>query len=149
MAWEKLKEFIGLNEDMLEEEAEEQFIEHSKGRERERKNNLVGFPTAVSSEVVVVEPRQFGETVKIIAYLKNRKSVVINLHHMEKEAGQRTIDFVAGATHALDGHQKRLGEMIFLFTPTSVTISELELEKPSESWLNKSPTDLFWKLDEA
>ncbi|MEO0853192.1 MAG: cell division protein SepF, partial [Cyanobacteria bacterium J06648_11] len=42
---------------------------------------------------------------------------------MEPGEAQRSVDFVAGGTYAIDGHQERVGDNIFLFTPNCVTVS--------------------------
>ena len=43
------------------------------------------------------------------------------------------IDFVAGGTFAIDGHQERIGESIFLFAPSSVTVTNSFQEEASPS----------------
>ena len=42
---------------------------------------------------------------------------------MDPDQAQRAVDFVAGGTFAIDGHQERIGESIFLFTPSCVQVS--------------------------
>ena len=44
---------------------------------------------------------------------------------MNTQEAQRAVDFVAGGTYAIDGHQERIGESIFLFTPNCVKVSTL------------------------
>lgn len=87
-------------------------------------NNVIGMPGALNgiSEVVVMEPRTFEEMPAAIRALKERKSVVLNLTVMDPDQAQRSVDFVAGGTYALDGHQERIGESIFLFTPSCVQV---------------------------
>ena len=87
-------------------------------------NNVIGMPGAMNgvSEVVVMEPRTFEEMPAAIRALKERKSVVLNLTIMDPDQAQRSVDFVAGGTYALDGHQERIGESIFLFTPSCVQV---------------------------
>lgn len=87
-------------------------------------NNVIGMPGAINgiSEVVVMEPRTFEEMPAAIRALKERKSVVLNLTVMDPDQAQRAVDFVAGGTYALDGHQERIGESIFLFTPSCVQV---------------------------
>jgi cell division inhibitor SepF len=75
------------------------------------------------TEVVVVEPRTFEEMPQVIRALRERKSVVLNLTVMDPDQAQRAVDFVAGGTYAIDGHQERIGESIFLFTPNCVQVS--------------------------
>ena len=67
-----------------------------------------------------MEPRSFEEMPQAIQALRERKSVVLNLTIMDPDQAQRAVDFVAGGTYAIDGHQERIGESIFLFTPNCV-----------------------------
>lgn len=88
-------------------------------------NNVIGLPGAANgiSEVVVMEPKSFEEMPQAIQALRERKSVVLNLTMMDPDQAQRAVDFIAGGTYALDGHQERIGESIFLFTPSCVQVS--------------------------
>ncbi|MEM9804778.1 MAG: cell division protein SepF [Cyanobacteria bacterium P01_D01_bin.56] len=88
-------------------------------------SNVIGMPGAINgvSEVVVMEPRSFEEMPQAIQALRERKSVVLNLTIMDPDQAQRAVDFVAGGTYAMDGHQERIGESIFLFTPNCVQVS--------------------------
>lgn len=81
--------------------------------------NVIGMPGALNgiSEVLVVEPRTFEEMPQAIQALRERKSVVLNLTIMDPDQAQRAVDFVAGGTYALDGHQERIGESIFCLLP--------------------------------
>ena len=81
------------------------------------RNNVIGMPgiNNTVAEVVVVEPHSFEEMPQVIQTLRERKSVVLNLNVMDPEEAQRAVDFVAGGTYAIDGHQERIGESIFLF----------------------------------
>ncbi len=91
---------------------------------RNNKGNVVPMPGINNiAEVVVVEPHSFDEMPQVIQTLRERKSVVLNLNVMEPEEAQRAVDFVAGGTYAIDGHQERIGESIFLFTPNCVKVS--------------------------
>jgi len=87
--------------------------------------NVIGMPGAINgmAEVVVMEPRTFEEMPQAILALRERKSVVLNLSIMDPDQAQRAVDFVAGGTYAIDGHQERIGESIFLFTPNCVQVS--------------------------
>lgn len=91
------------------------------------RNNVIGMPGIANgvAEVVVIEPHSFEEMPQVIQTLRERKSVVLNLNAMNPAEAQRAVDFVAGGTYAIDGHQERIGESIFLFTPNSVKVSTL------------------------
>ncbi len=91
-------------------------------------NNVVGMPGTSKwwggvAEVIVIEPHAFEEMPQVVQALRERKSVVLNLTMMDPDQAQRAVDFVAGATYTIDGHQERIGESIFLFTPSCVQVS--------------------------
>jgi len=95
------------------------------GMNQNSRNNVIGMPGVGSpmAEVVVVEPRSFEEMPQVIQALRERRSIVLNLTMMDTDEAQRAVDFVAGGTYAIDGHQERIGESIFLFTPSCVQVS--------------------------
>jgi cell division inhibitor SepF len=88
-------------------------------------SNVIGMPRPANGvpEVVIIEPHSFEEMPQAIQALRERKSVILNLGMMDLEQAQRAVDFVAGGTYAIDGHQERIGESIFLFTPNCVQVS--------------------------
>lgn len=120
-------------------------------------SNVIGMPGALNgiSEVLVIEPRTFEEMPQAIQALRERKSVVLNLTIMDPDQAQRAVDFVAGGTYALDGHQERIGESIFLFTPSCVQVStqagvlhEVPQHPPRPS-RQAAPTNQAWGNDAA
>lgn len=115
-------------------------------------NNVIGMPgvNSIVNEVVVIEPHSFDEIPQVIQTLKEQRSVILNLNVMEAEEAQRAVDFVAGGTYAIDGHQERIGESIFLFTPRNVKVSTISGKsyqnnktKVSTEGLTKSFDDLW------
>lgn len=88
-------------------------------------SNVIGMPNRQGgrSEMVLLQPRAFEEMPQVVTLLRERKSVIVNLILMDPDQAQRSVDFVAGGVYAIDGHQERLGENIFLFTPSVVQIS--------------------------
>ncbi len=90
----------------------------------ESMSNVIGMPGASNgaSQVILMEPRSFEEMPQAIQALRERKSVVLNLTMMEPDQAQRAVDFVAGGTYAIDGHQERIGDSIFLFAPSCVQV---------------------------
>ncbi len=103
-----------------------------------KENNVIEHPTLTpQSEVVVIEPRSFDEALDIIEELRCRRSVVLNLQYLDTEQSQRVVDFLSGATHALDGHQQRIGQGVFIFAPSNFTIN-------TESQEARALKDAFW-----
>ena len=75
-------------------------------------SNVIGMPgiSTSAAEVTLMEPRSFDEMPRAIQALRERKTVILNLTMMEPDQAQRAVDFVAGGTFAIDGHQERVGE---------------------------------------
>jgi cell division inhibitor SepF len=148
----KFKDFMGLNEEEYDdydasdddaysgeyhqsEAATPQPIEEERRTSRSTqraadirsssRNNVVGMPGMVNgvSEMILIEPRSFEEMPQVIDALKQRKSVILNMTLIRQEEAQRSVDFVAGGTYAIDGHYERIGDNIFLFTPNCVQVS--------------------------
>jgi cell division inhibitor SepF len=94
-------------------------------RNASKVNNVVGMPGIMHgvSEMILIEPRSFEEMPQVIDALRHRKSVILNMTLIRQEEAQRSVDFVAGGTYAIDGHYERIGDNIFLFTPNCVQVS--------------------------
>ena len=142
----QLKEFIG---DLFPEESD---IDLLDGAEEETETEEIAAPASRKPlsavrplnthgyEVVVIEPTSFNDSLEIAKNLSERKTVVLNLEMLENESSQRIVDFLSGATFALDGHQQKIGEGVFIFTPKNVNISsEQEKSKPIT-------TEGFWNV---
>ena len=96
-------------------------------------SKVIGMPgiSSAAAEVNLMEPRSFDEMPRAIQALRERKTVILNLTMMEPDQAQRAVDFVAGGTFAIDGHQERVGESIFLFAPSCVTVTNTSHEETS------------------
>jgi len=106
--------------------------------------NVIGMPglTTTVAEVMLMEPRSFDEMPRAIQALRERKTVILNLTMMEPDQAQRAVDFVAGGTFAIDGHQERVGESIFLFAPSCVTVTTaMSDEASSPTIVNRAAAD--------
>ena len=100
-----------------------------------KSSKVVGMPgiSNSSSEVSLMEPRSFDEMPQAIQALRERKTVILNLTMMDPDQAQRAVDFIAGGTYAIDGHQERVGESIFLFAPSCVNVTSSSPEAASPS----------------
>jgi len=106
-------------------------------------SKVIGMPgiSTGNSEVNLMEPRSFDEMPRAIQALRERKTVILNLTMMEPDQAQRAVDFVAGGTFAIDGHQERVGESIFLFAPSCVTVTNSFQEEASPSTVVQKEPD--------
>ena len=73
-------------------------------------------------KMMIVEPESFDDSQSIADFLRDRKPVVINFENTEPDISKRVVDFVSGATYALDGNIQKVGKDIFLCVPSNVTV---------------------------
>ena len=134
MAFERLKNFIAPpeNEDGYDEHEsnESSEVEEITYRESDvkpvstyesRKTNVETIPN--NAQMVLFEPRSFEEAEEIAVHLKNRRACVVNLHRLQREYSQRTIDFLTGVVYALDGRIEKVGHNLILCSPANMKVS--------------------------
>ena len=108
-----------------------------------RKSKVVSMPQPQQVRMVITQPTCFEQSEEICNYLKERKSVIVNLEYVNKDVARRIVDFISGAVHALDGHIQKVSNAIFLVAPVNYEIaSDLAREeiknKLSVSWLRNN-----------
>lgn len=140
----KFLEVFGLPENDDEEEyIDEEEMDEEVEEPRERSffgKKIVNMPQTQQVRMVICQPTTFEQAEEICSYLKNRKSVIVNLEYVNKDVARRIVDVMSGAVHALDGHIQKISNSIFLIAPTyyeiSTDIARDEIKnKLSVSWL--------------
>jgi cell division inhibitor SepF len=124
----KFKTFFYLDDEYDDDEQDfiEEEMETSKPIKKAAaaKQNVVSLQSLQkSSKMILVEPRVYDEAQDIVDHLKNRRSVVVNLQRIERDQGQKIIDFLGGAVYALGGEMQKIGVDIILCTPDNVEVS--------------------------
>lgn len=75
-----------------------------------------------SKNVVFFYPKSYDEVQKLIDYLKQGESVMLNLDNISDAEAQRMLDFASGSVYALNGSIQRVSGNIFLLTPEGLNI---------------------------
>jgi len=73
--------------------------------------------------VKVIRPQTFNEAQIVADFLKEGKTIVVNLEGIEIGQAQRIIDFTSGSCFAISGNLQKISHYIFIITPASVDIS--------------------------
>jgi len=119
--WEKALTFLGLVEETEEEEI---VAETSYSRSQPRKGNVVNLHNGKNNlRLIITRPREFSETQQIVEHIKAKKPVLVNLEDTDKGEAVRIIDFLAGATFAMDGNMQKVSQQIFVFAPPQVQVN--------------------------
>lgn len=82
-------------------------------------NNMGGYG---SKNVVFFYPKSYEDVQKLIDYLKQGESVMLNLDNISDAEAQRMLDFASGSIYALNGSIQRVSGNIFLLTPEGLNI---------------------------
>ena len=98
-----------------------------------------------ASEIKVIEPRIYEDSLDISTHLRELKPVIVNLKYLDGTTSKRLIDFVCGTAYAINGHMMKIGENIFLFTPSSIQISNNEEKSTFEKGVAEDEQKVFFK----
>lgn len=150
----KIWDFLGMESAEEEEDIEDRAYDYEYEEEEEqeseginklfgRKSKVVNMPQTQSIKMVISQPTTFEQSEEICNYLKERKSVIVNLEYVNKDVARRIVDFISGSVHALDGHIQKISNSIFLIAPTNYEIAnEMAREeiknRLSVSWLKNN-----------
>ncbi len=159
--FQRLRDVLGIDEEYEEYEDEPEDpqalneSEESRSERRSRHGNnsssgspkVIGLPGSGQMEVVMMQPRSFQEIPQAVNALRERKSVILDLTLMDAQQAQRSADYVAGGAYAIDGHQRHLGDCVFLFTPSFVQISVQTSSYSGAEPTAKQPTATGSPLD--
>lgn len=121
---------------------EDEEVEEKKGFMRKK---VVQMPQQ-AVKMVISQPTNFEQSEEICGFLKEKKSVIVNLEYVNKDVARRIIDFISGGVYCLDAHIQKVSNSIFLIAPINYEITnEMAREeiknKLSVSWLNKNSID--------
>ena len=133
------------DENLYDYEDEEEEVEERKLFGRKNKDKVVAMPQAQSNAIrmVISQPTTFEQSDEICSFLKEKKSVIVNLEYVNKDVARRIVDFISGGVYALDGYIQKISNSIFLIAPSNYEITnEMAREemksKLSVSWLKNN-----------
>ena len=94
-------------------------------------------------QMVISQPVNFEQSEEICRFLKDKKSIIVNLEYVNKDVARRIVDFISGGVYALDGYIQKVSNSIFLVAPSNYEITnEMARDemrsKLSVSWLKNN-----------
>lgn len=126
-----------------EEDEDEEILEDKKIFGRKNKVVPMQQTQTNSIKMVISQPTSFEQSDEICAFIKEKKSVIVNLEYVNKDVARRIVDFISGGVYALDGYIQKVSNSIFLVAPSNYEITnEMAREemrnKLSVSWLKNN-----------
>ena len=129
---------------------DEEEVEEDKrffGRRNNNNNKVVNMPQTQMQgqaiKMVISQPTTFEQSDEICSFLKEKKSIIVNLEYVNKDVARRIVDFISGGVYALNGYIQKVSNSIFLVAPSNYEITnEMAREemksKLSVSWLKNN-----------
>ena len=104
----------------------------------QRNNKIVSIKNdSRGMKVYVIKPQEFNEAQIVTDFLKDGKTIVINMEGIEVSIAQRIVDFIGGASYALGGSLQAVSANIFIAAPDTTEVTgDLREEILNESILS-------------
>ncbi|MBM7617787.1 cell division inhibitor SepF [Weissella uvarum] len=132
MAFDKFKDFFGVDDTYEEEVERDDYVENDqaeqsderKGKPVQRGNVLkMDGKRNTPAKIALYEPRTYADAQTIATQILQGEAVIVNFSAIDERNQLRVLDYIAGATFAVDGDVERVGDEIFVATPHNFEIS--------------------------
>lgn len=90
-------------------------------------------PAVRERKIAITEPRVYSEAMPIAKRILAGEAVLVNFHLIEEGQARRIVDFLTGTVYAVDGDIKRVGNEIFLCTPSNMEIDGATAQSMAEA----------------
>lgn len=87
-----------------------------KEKEKEKTVDTSGYQS------VIIEPKRFEDCKKIANYIKDDKTVTLNLEHLDTETAQRIIDFLSGAMSIKEAKLIEISKNVYVSVPKNINV---------------------------
>lgn len=140
MGFEKISRFFGMNDedfndDLVVDKNKQAPVSETRSAMNQRadtkptpatdNSNVVSMNQIKSnktSKIVLFEPRVYSDAKEVGTHLLNGRAVIVNFTRVDEKQSKRIIDFLTGTIFAIKGEIQRVGDCIFLCTPSKFEI---------------------------
>ena len=89
-----------------------------KVKEREKEKTM----DTSAYQSVIIDPKKFEDCKKIANYIKDDKTVTLNLEHLDNETAQRIIDFLSGAMSIKEAKLIEISKNVYVSVPKNINV---------------------------
>ena len=117
-----------------EKEATANLFKKSKQEKKVKEKEKVTDTSAYQS--VIIDPKKIEDCKKIANYIKDDKTVTLNLEHLDNETAQRIIDFLSGAMSIKEAKLIEISKNVYVSVPKNINVFfDGEEERKERSFL--------------
>jgi len=73
--------------------------------------------------IVLRRPKTLDDAQSCAEWLKDQRTVVVNLSVLDQHLARRALDFLGGVVFAINGQMEEAGEGIYVLTPSSMRVA--------------------------
>ena len=104
-----------------------------RNRDQEPRSSRMPASSNNGNKIVFMKPDRFEDTKAIFEHLRSKRIVLMSLDETNKEIARRILDFMAGATYAIDGKIARVSSGTYIITPRNVDMMGSDMMDELES----------------
>lgn len=102
-----------------------------KVKEKQNTMDVSGYQS------VIVDPKRFEDCKKIANYIKDDKTVTLNLEHLDNATAQRIIDFLSGAMSIKEAKLIEISKSVYVSVPKNINVFfDGENDRKEKTFLN-------------
>ena len=79
-----------------------------------------------TNTVVITKPNSIDEAEQICDYLRERRSIILNLVGAEVSVSRSIVDFLSGSVYALDADFQKVSKGVFIIAPSNVEVQPIK-----------------------
>ena len=93
-------------------------------------NNVINFRAqgSYTGSVVITKPESLEDAQQIVDYLKERRTVFLNLEDIDHALARRIVDFLSGSVYSLEADFQKASQFGFIIAPSNVEVQPLKNE---------------------
>lgn len=113
-------------------------------------SNIIDLSTPPANEMVIIEPKNFDDAVRVVSLLRSKKAVIVSYTKSNLSSEEKTAicNFISGAICAIDGNQEVIAnEGVFLFTPGNISINNMAVQGTA-GVVDKTGSSLFMTIND-
>lgn len=81
------------------------------------------LPPTPNAKPQVVVPTSFNQAQEVADKFKGSQPVIVNMQNADRDLARRLIDFASGLCYGLGGQMEKVGNQVYLLTPSNVEVS--------------------------
>ncbi|WP_069997599.1 cell division protein SepF [Cellulosilyticum sp. I15G10I2] len=90
---------------------------------------VVSINQSNKMEILNFTMLSYDMTGEICSYIKAKKPIIVNMEKIDQHEMQRAVDYLTGASCALNGSVEKITENIFIFAPEHIHINPEKLKQ--------------------